>query len=230
MDEVDILRRAYPFQDCNRADVEALLPSFRRHRFAPEQPVWHAGDPADHLWFVIRGQIRNVITSEDGDEMITQVAGPGESFGQPALFLPGRPRIGTCIATGQTELLSLGREPLLRFLQANPAALRRMLESMSLLIFDAGGMLREISFRDVRGRVVYALLKFAEEYGEPVPDGVRITLKLSQATLAGLMASSRESVNRALSGLVASGHIRQDAGHIVLTRADDLRHLLASSR
>jgi CRP-like cAMP-binding protein len=229
VDDLDILRRAYPFQDSTRAEVEALLPSFRRHSFAPEQFVWQAGDPADHLWFVIKGQIRNVITSADGGEMITQVAGPGESFGQPALFLPGRSRIGTCIATGPTELLSLGRDVLLRFLQTNPAALRRMLESMSLLIFDAGGMLREISFRDVRGRVVYQLLKFAEEYGEPVPDGVRISLKLSQTTLAGLMASSRESVNRVLAALVASGHIRQDGGYIVLTRADDLRHVLAAA-
>ena len=59
-------------------------------------------------------------------------------------------------------------------------------------------------------------MDLADEFGEPLPDGVRIRLQLSQRTLAALVAASRENVNRALSPLVASGVISQTKGHFVV--------------
>ena len=226
MDEVDILLRAYPFQDLVRADLEPLLPAFRKHSYEAEEHVWQAGDSADHLWFVIKGHVRGIVTNADGMEAVMQVMGPGESFGQPALFLPDTPRLTTTVASVRSELMSLEREALLHFLETHPRALRRMLESMSRLVFHAGGMVQAAAFHDVRGRVAYQLLKFADEYGEAAPDGVRIALKLSQSTLAGLTAASRESVNRALSGFVATGDMRREGGYIVITRPEGLRRAL----
>jgi len=42
--------------------------------------------------------------------------------------------------------------------------------------------------------------------------GIRIRLKLSQATLAAMVAASRENVNRALALLLARGAISQHDG------------------
>lgn len=166
------------------------------------------------------------MANADGAEIVTQVMGPGQSFGQPALFLPDTPRLGRCITTIESELMSLGRELLLRFLEDHPEAMRRMLESMSLLVLAQNDLYRGVAFQDVRGRVAYQLLKFADEYGEPVAGGVRIPLKLSQSTLAGLVATSRESVNRALPGFAAAGDIRQEQGQVIIVRPDGLRTAL----
>lgn len=228
MDRIEILLRAYPFQDSSRHELEALLPFFRHHAIGAEDFVWRFGDPADRLWFVLRGQARNVITNLEGDEIVTQVVGPGESFGQPALFLTDVPRLGTCVATVASEFLSLGRDPLLRFLETHPAAMRRMLESMSLLILSQSDLYRGVAFHDVRGRVAYQLLKFADEYGEPVSGGIRIPLKLSQSTIAGLTATSRESVNRVLAAFLEAGSIRREDGYIVVAQREALSGALRS--
>ena len=74
-----------------------------------------------------------------------------------------------------------------------------------------------MAFDDIRRRVAAALLGLAEEFGEPTPDqGTRIRLRLSQATLAALVAASRENVNRALSTFVRAGTISQQGGHFHL--------------
>lgn len=226
VEPLPLLLRAYPFQDVSPAELEALLPAFRRHEYARNQAVWRPGDPADALWFIISGEVRGGLTGVDGEEILTMLHGPGESFGEIGLFLPGETRLATCIANQPAVLMSLGREPLLRFLAAHPAALRRMLESLSLEAARHSFAVRDLAFDDVRRRVARRLLRMATTHGEPVEGGTRITLRMTQSTLAGLVAASRENVNRALSGFAAAGSIRQQDGHIVVVRAADLRALL----
>jgi CRP/FNR family cyclic AMP-dependent transcriptional regulator len=223
------LLRAYPFQDVTAAELAPLLPSFRLEQRAAGALVWRQGDPADELWFVLEGLVHSIHASPDGAEVVTQVATAGESFGQPALFAPDATRIVSVVAVVPTTLLSLPREPLLRFLESHPVALRRMLESLSILVLSQSSLFGQVAFHEVRGRVASQLLRLADEYGQPVADGTRIPFRLSQGTIAGLVASSRESVNRALAAFVAAGDIRHDDGHIVVLRPDALRRLLSGS-
>ena len=48
-------------------------------------------------------------------------------------------------------------------------------------------------------------------------------MRLTQRTLAGMVAASRENVNRALARFEARGAIRQDRGRITIVRPRDLR-------
>jgi len=50
----------------------------------------------------------------------------------------------------------------------------------------------------VPGRVASQLLALAREYGQEVPNGTRIPIRLTQADLAALVGASRVSVNQAL--------------------------------
>jgi CRP-like cAMP-binding protein len=84
-----------------------------------------------------------------------------------------------------------------------------------------------LATQDIRGRVAARILQLAESHGERVEDGgVRISLHLSQATLAGMAGASRENVNRALAGFLAAGDIRRERGRLVVVRPEALRHAL----
>jgi DNA-binding GntR family transcriptional regulator len=48
-------------------------------------------------------------------------------------------------------------------------------------------------------------------------------MRLTQRTLAGMVAASRENVNRALSRLTSRGDILQEAGYITIVRPAELR-------
>ena len=63
---------------------------------------------------------------------------------------------------------------------------------------------------DIAARVAGRLVELADRFGEAVPDGVRISVPLSQDELAGWVGASREAVAKALRvlrdrGLVTTG-------------------------
>lgn len=213
---VRVLLCCTPFQDCAPGDLVALLPTFRWHRMPARGAVWQEGDPADRLWFVLDGYLQTVLSSADGDQVVTQVVGPGESFGEPSLFLPDGVRISTVSALSPALLLSLEREPLLRFLQTRPEAMRRMLQGMSRMILSQSELYRHTAIRDIRGRVAYQLLLLTDAYGRPSAGGIVLPFTFSQSTLAGLVAGTRESVNRALGALTVAGVISHESGHLAV--------------
>ncbi len=223
-DTVGVLTRCTPFQDCAPGDLIALLPAFHRHTMPAHGVAWQEGDPADRLWFVLDGYLHTVLSSADGDQVVTQVMGPGQSFGEPALFLRDGARISTVSALSPARLLSLEREPLLRFLQQHPEAMRRMLEGMSRMILGQSELYRNTAIRDIRGRVAYQLLMFTDAYGLPGDDGIVLPFTISQTTLAGLVAGTRESVNRALAALTAAGVIAHTVARLTVL---DRRRLAA---
>lgn len=215
-DTVGVLTRCTPFQDCAPGDLIALLPVFRRHTIPAHGVAWQEGDPADRLWFVLDGYLHTVLSSADGDQVVTQVMGPGQSFGEPALFVPDGVRITSVSALSPALLMSLERAPLLRFLQGHPEAMRRMLEGMSRMILSQSELFRDTAIRDIRGRVAHQLLRLIDAYGRPGEGGITLPFTISQTTLAGLVAGTRESVNRALAGLTTSGIVSHSAGRLLV--------------
>ena len=63
----------------------------------------------------------------------------------------------------------------------------------------ANAQIQSLAALDVYGRVARQILAFAQEYGEPTPDGaIRIPIRLTQNDMAGMVGASRVSVNKVL--------------------------------
>jgi CRP-like cAMP-binding protein len=132
------------------------------------------------------------------------------------MFHPSGVRQVSVSAMLPTRCLILGREPLLAFMTRHPPVMKRMLERLSTVAGRAAYSFTGVAFDDIRRRAAGALVALAGEFGEPVDDGVRIRLLLSQGTLAAVIAASRENVNRALATLVATGVLSQRDGHFIV--------------
>jgi CRP-like cAMP-binding protein len=195
------------FHDLPRRDVEELLPVARQVTYARNEAVWNEGDPAAALYVVAQGQLKSYRLSRDGSEVILEIVASGEVTGEVGLFHPSGVRRVCVTAMEPTVCLTISREPLLAFMTRHPAAMLRMLESLSEVAARAAYALTDLAFDDIRRRVARILLDLAREQGEPTEAGVRIRLKLSQSTLAAMVAASRENVNRALALLLASGAV-----------------------
>jgi CRP-like cAMP-binding protein len=209
---VGILLSTPLFGDLEVADVEELLPDLRERRYAKGEVVWLEGDPADELFIVIEGQLKSSRTSLDGREVILRVDTAGSVGGEIGMFHPGGIRWLNVSAMADTRCLILRRAPLLSFLPRHPQAMLRLLERLSIAAVNVAYHLSNVAFDDIPRRVAAALLLLSRTHGEQTSDGLRIDVRLSQSELAAHVAASRENVNRALSGLLASGVISQRAG------------------
>jgi CRP/FNR family cyclic AMP-dependent transcriptional regulator len=213
MDHADVLLGTAIFRDLTRREVEELLPAVRRVTFARGEILWNEGEAATALYVVVTGQLRSYRVSRDGVELILEIVPSGDSTGEVGLFHPGGVRLVSVSAMEPTVCLTIDRAPLLAFMTRHPPAMLRMLESLSETAGRAAHSLIDVAFEDIRARVARALLDLVREHGEPAGVGVRIRLKLSQSTLASMVAASRENVNRALGLLMSSGAVSQRDGY-----------------
>jgi CRP/FNR family transcriptional regulator/CRP/FNR family cyclic AMP-dependent transcriptional regulator len=170
-----------------------------------------------------RGQVKISRMGRGGEEAVYAILTGGDSFGEIALLSGDAERTADAQAMELTECVSVSREAFLAFLGQHPAMMTSLIQTLAGYVQQVDASLSEIAFLDIGGRVARKLLDLAQSHGQPTADGIRIEMRLSQRTLASMVAASRENVNRALHRLAAHGDIRQDGGQITILRPAELR-------
>jgi CRP-like cAMP-binding protein len=211
LDRVSLLLGTYLFGDLSPAELEPLARATTIRDLVRSERVFNVGDPADAIYVVVSGQLKDTLTTADGDEVVFAVYGPGMIVGEPGFFAPERDRVMAVAALGPTRLLVLAREHLWAFLQQHPQVLVRALESVSTAARRSTDIITALSRLPLGERLFLRLLDLAETYRDAAT-GERFTPKISQSTLAAMVGASRENVNRALAALAAAGAIRIEKG------------------
>ena len=94
------------------------------------------------------GRVKLALTSTEGREVILDVLGPGEVFGELAL-LDGEPRSADAVTVEHTELLLLQRDEFVRFLHARPEVAINLLGVLSRRIRRDTQLVQDAAFLDV---------------------------------------------------------------------------------
>jgi CRP/FNR family transcriptional regulator, cyclic AMP receptor protein len=107
-----------------------LAGRFRRRRYARGEAVFIKGDEGNSLYIIESGRVHIKLTSEDGREVVLNSLGPGDFFGDLALF-DGEPRSADAVAVEGSHLVLLERRDFLRFLSDYPSAAVTLLAVLS---------------------------------------------------------------------------------------------------
>lgn len=168
-----------------------------RRRYPAGAILFLEGDQAHEVILVLDGDLKVVVGSASGREVVVEIAGPGTLIGEWAV-LDGKPRSATVTAVSAVEVLTVSAADFRDFLAAHP-------EAMTGLLLDTIGRLRhqvrrqlEFGAGDAVGRVCARLVEMAERYGEVAGSVTLIRSPLSQADLAAWTGLSREAVVKAL--------------------------------
>ncbi len=209
---VDVTRsllKSYLFQDLSPAEVDALAARATVLVVRRGEHVFRVGDPADEIYVLATGQIREYTLDRDGNEYVSELFARGGVFGEPGAFAAERTRVVNEVAVTPSEVIRIGRDVLFRFLLDHPPALLRLLEGLANEARVAVEDVRRMAYADVLRRVGDRLLLLAETHGEPRADGsIRIALRLSQSELAAMVGCTRENANRALTSFTRQGLVR----------------------
>jgi CRP-like cAMP-binding protein len=188
--------------------------------YAPGQIICHQGDPGDHLYAVIQGLVKIVFISGRGDEMVLNVMGSEEIFGELAL-LDGSPRSASVVALKSTCVFTLPRARLLELMSNNPGLADEFLKLIGGRIRKLTEQAGDLAFLDLGGRLAKLLLQLSARRDNV--QGVVLDRGLTQSDLAAMIGSSRPAVNRALQSFAARGLIAIQGRTIVLRDLDGLR-------
>ncbi|HSS95199.1 MAG TPA: Crp/Fnr family transcriptional regulator [Candidatus Dormibacteraeota bacterium] len=223
MDDLAVIRASRMFAGVPTAELQPLLRAARRFDIRPGQPLWLQGDPVDGVYVIGEGHIKSYRVGVDGQQFALWLFGPGDTTGEPGLFLPAGFRGTSNEAVERTFGIVISGPAFLDFIDHHPLVNRRVLQRLSEMLRDSLTMPSEMAYLDIPGRVARKLLELAAIHGKPSSGATRIGIRISQGTLAEMVAASRENVNRSLAPLLSGGIVSHEGGYFTILDMERLR-------
>ena len=163
--------------------------------------VFSESDSASDLYVVISGRIAISNRSVDGRESVLALMGPGDLFGEMALFdTVGRSAGARALET--SEIIGVPFAVLRDRFSGDASALWNVIGLLGRRLREANEAIADSVFLDVTGRTAKRLLDIAGNADE-------FTLPITQEELAGMIGASRERVNKAIAAFVRLGWLEQ---------------------
>lgn len=195
-------------------------------RFARRKPVWAAGTPATHLYFVRAGVVREAV-----DDVIVGFRGRGEVAGEVSAIAAAA-GARACHHTGgvaheEVQAYALAVADLAELMGAEArlavhlagvvAARRRTVEARF------GGL----PARTAEARVAVAVLELADAFGVRDSRGVILNLRVTHKELASMVGASRETASVAVAAWRRAGLLQVQDRRLVLLDAARLADVAA---
>jgi CRP/FNR family cyclic AMP-dependent transcriptional regulator len=173
--------------------------------------IMAGGDPTDHLYIVLSGRLKVMMSDAEGKEVILSILGPGEFFGEMGL-IDDEPRSATVVTIEPCELLSIAKREFKKCLADNFEMAMAVMRGLVRRLREADRKIGSLALLDVYGRVARLLLDMAENVnGEKV-----VTKRLPKQDIAKMIGASREMVSRVMKDLQTGGYIEMRGSTIVV--------------
>lgn len=219
-----LLARATLFAGLSEKEIEALLNVTRPHLLKPREELFHKGDEGSQVYLVVRGTLKALTTSDEGDDVVFSIMSTGELLGEIA-FLGSPTRTATVIAITESELLAIDRRDFLAVLNSHPEAAIKLMAVLAARIKNISELVEDTLFLNLPIRLAKKLVHYASIYGDETDSGVRINLKLSQEEWGDLVGATRESINKQMRSWTEEEILRMDGGFVILQRPEVLEQL-----
>src|SRR5579875_783408 len=196
-EKVAVLRELALFSTLSEEELAEVAEAAELARFGAGEVVFREGEASSGCYVIRSGHAAGVREHAAGRALTLARFGPGDMFGELAMVDDGV-RSATVTALDELQTIAIRGEAMRRLLRQQPERL-------------AGQ-----SFQTVQTRVAKALRTLVEAAREEGDAGGEIVITGTQAELARLAGSSRESASRFLAVLERAGVITQGRGRLTV--------------
>jgi CRP/FNR family transcriptional regulator len=210
-----LLARVPVFEELADEDLRRVAEVIVPRRFGGGEIVFREGDDSDTAYVVSAGHARAIREHPDGRQITLATFGPGDIFGELAMFDDER-RSATVEATDDLEVLGILGGDMRRLLRRHPDMAVKLVISLGRRLRAANERLARQSFQTVQSRVAAVLAQLVEQAQAEGAGARDIPVVATQADLAKLAGSSRESASRFLAVLERAGVISQGRGRLTV--------------
>jgi CRP/FNR family transcriptional regulator len=214
-DVPDLLGRVPVFATLEREDLERIAEVAVPRAFEPGQLVFREGDDSDTCYIVRAGHARAIRRHPDGRTITLATFGPGDIFGELAMFEDER-RSATVEALEATSVIGVLGGDMRRLMAEFPGIAMRLAIALGRRLRETNERLSRQSFQTVQSRVAVVLSELVEQALSENGAQREVLVTATQADLAQLAGSSRESASRFLAVLERAGVISQGRGRLIV--------------
>jgi CRP/FNR family transcriptional regulator, cyclic AMP receptor protein len=217
---LQLISRVPLFEELSHEELERIADVAIPRAFPKGVRVFHEGDHSDACYIVRRGDLRVTREHSDGRAIALATLGPGDIFGELAM-LDGGTRSASVETLSDCELLGLPATDVRRVIADHGDIAAKLIIAITRRLRETNERVARQSFQTVPSRVAGVLAQLiAEEASEERPG---ITVRMTQADLAQLAGTSRESVSRFLATLERAGVVAVGRGRVTILEPRRLR-------
>jgi CRP/FNR family transcriptional regulator len=180
------------------------------------QLIFAEGDEGAGFYIVQSGRVRIFkLSPESGKEQILHIMGPGESFGEVAVFTGmGFPAFAE--AQASSALIFFPRGKFVALIRRDPSLALNMLAVLSGRLQKFARLIEDLSLKETPARLAAHLLFL----GGKRPAADEISLEISKGQMAALLGTIPETLSRIMARMGRQGLIRLRGNQIsILDRA-----------
>ena len=220
-DTVELLGRVPAFSALGEDELAKVAEVAVPRSFAAGEVIFREGDESDTCYIVRTGHARATREHSDGRSITLANFGPGDIFGELAMFDAER-RSATLETLDAMEAIAILGADMRRLLGLHPDIAVKLVIALGRRLRETNERLTRQSFQTVQSRVAAVLAQLvADARAEGAGDG-DVLITSTQADLAQLAGSSRESASRFLAVLERAGIITQGRGRLTVHDASAL--------
>jgi CRP-like cAMP-binding protein len=212
---IELLQRVPAFSMLADEDLAEVAAVAVPRRLDAGEVVFREGDESNTCYIVRSGHARAVREHPDGRTLTLANFGPGDIFGELAMFGDER-RSATVETIDEMEVVAILGADMRRLLREHPDISVKLLTALGRRLRETNDRLARQSFQTVQSRVAAVLAQLvttARKEGAAEND---VLITATQADLAQLAGSSRESASRFLAVLERAGIITQGRGKLTV--------------
>jgi CRP/FNR family cyclic AMP-dependent transcriptional regulator len=208
-------------------DLELFEARANWRRFDPEEVLVDFDEPSTDVYFLLSGEVRVLMRTASGKEVILHEMRPGDLFGELAA-LDGVPRSANVTALTRGEACVMPASVFKELLFSHQPVAERLFCLMASRIRELNARFMEQTVLDLRHRLYSELLRLSTPRQDRSGERV-ITPPPFHHIVAARIGCRREQITREFTMLTQEGLIERTRGALILRQPDVLKARVAEA-
>ncbi len=204
---IHLLLRFSLFNSCTESELDHLSQRVKLIQFKRHELIYDEGEPADKVYFLIKGNVKRASFSLQGREVIKEILHPKVMFGELCLVNDAKRRDFTQVISENAQVLVLLQSELNRLMRMNQSWNLQLLQWFAQRLRQTESRLESMISKDARDRIIDFLKETALRQGQKVGYETLIKHSLTQQDIANMTGTSRQTVTSVLNELRRDNHI-----------------------
>jgi len=211
------------FEELPNEQIEDLSMIITDQIFDRGQIIFSEGDDGNGFYVVVSGRVKIFKLSPEGKEQILHIFGPGDPFGEVAVFA-GQHFPANAEAMESSRIFFFPRESFSNLIKNSPSLALNMLAILSKRLRRFANLIDDLSLKEVPGRLAAHLLYLSGQAEGPE----QLELNITKTQLASLLGTIPETLSRILGKMSKQGLIESDGRRIKILDREALEELAES--
>jgi CRP/FNR family transcriptional regulator len=211
LDTVQYIANIPIFEGLAVTQREALARISLMRNYKKGQTIFSEGDEGNGFYVVLSGRVKIFKISPEGKEQIFHLFGPGEPFGEVAVFT-GQTFPAFAEAYMPSSVLFFPKAAFTSLIKKDPSLALNMLAVLSMRLRKFAALIEDLSLKEVSGRLAAYLFYLSAKD----KNSRQLKLDISKGELAALLGTIPETLSRILTKMNRQGLIRSDGSRIII--------------